>query len=74
MDALGARFIKGRSVVRLSSVLRFGTIVDFNMTIGREFMLGRNGISMSEKGFANVILCGEATNCFCGPNQGLDVA
>ena len=56
LDLLDARVVQERAVGRTSRILGFGTVVDFNMAMGKELTLGGNEMAMSKKEFANVIL------------------
>ena len=62
MDALDAGVVQGRAVSSLSSIVSFGTIVDFDVAMGRKLTLCGTGMVMSEKEFAKVILHGKATS------------
>ena len=62
LNALGYGVFQGRAVCRLSSILRFVTVVDFDMAIGRYLMLGGNAMYVLEKKVANLILHGEANS------------
>ena len=46
LDVLDAGVVQGRAIYRLSSILRFGTVVDFDVAVGRELMLGGNGMAV----------------------------
>ena len=61
MDALDTGAVQGRDVGRLSSILRFSTVVDFKVAMERELKLGGNRMAVLEKEFTNVIFYGEAT-------------
>ena len=58
MDALDVGIVQGRAVGRLSGILIFNTVFDFNVEMGRELTLGGKGMAVSEKDFANSILHG----------------
>ena len=57
---IDAGVVQGRAVGRLNGVLSFSTVVNFNVAMGRELMMGGSGMVVLEKEFANVILHGEA--------------
>ena len=59
---LDAGVVQGWAVDRLSSILRFGTVINFDVSMGQELTLGGNRVAVSEKEFSNMILHGEATS------------
>ena len=44
---IDAGVVQGRAVGRFSSILIFGAMVDFDMTMGQELTLGWNGMAVS---------------------------